>query len=187
MRYTIEESAFSHFLTADTRSSWLWLVVRLYVGWEWLHAGWLKVNNPLWSGSEAGGAITGFVNGALKKTAEFCPPAPAACHPDVQGWYAAFLENVVLPNAGLWSNLVAWGELAVGIALILGLFVGLAALAGAFMNLNYLLAGTVSANPIFLMLGIGLILSWRVAGWIGLDRYVLPRLSARFRPKITNT
>ncbi|MEK7107506.1 MAG: DoxX family protein, partial [Patescibacteria group bacterium] len=132
-----------------------------------------------WVGDSAGAAITGFVKGALMKTVEFCKPAPAPCHPDVQGWYAAFLQNVVLPSSELWSYMIAWGEVIVGVALILGLFVGLAAFFGAFMNLNFLLAGTVSVNPIFLTLGIFLVLAWRVAGYWGLDRYVLPRISRR--------
>lgn len=172
-------SSLSHFFFSSTKSAILWLVVRVYLGYEWLIAGWDKVNNPAWVGDSAGAAITGFVQGALKKTAEFCQPAPAACHPDVQNWYAAFLENVILPNSTLWSYMIAWGELLVGAALILGLFVGLAAFFGGFMNLNFLLAGTVSVNPIMFTLAIFLVLAWRVAGFWGLDRYVLPLFSRR--------
>ena len=29
-------------------------------------------------------------------------------------------------------------------------------------------------NPLLLMLGIFLVLAWKVAGWYGLDRYLLP-------------
>ncbi len=94
-------------------------------------------------------------------------------------WYANFLSSTVLPNAATWSNMVALGEFLVGVALILGFLVGISAFFGVFMNLNYLLAGTVSANPIFLMLGIFLMLTWRVSGYIGLDYYVLPKI-ARF-------
>ena len=32
--------------------------------------------------------------------------------PSVQGWYAGFLENLALPNAGLFNVLVPWGELS---------------------------------------------------------------------------
>jgi len=97
-------------------------------------------------------------------------------HPDVQGWYASFLENVALPNAETFSYVVAYGEVIVGIALIIGLFTGIAAFFGSFMNLNFLLAGTVSVNPILFVLQLFLILAWRVAGWVGLDRYLLPKL-----------
>lgn len=139
-------------------------------------AGWEKINSPAWVGDSSGAALTGFIQGALKKTAEFCKPLPAPCHPDVQGWYASFLENVVLPNASLWSHMVAWGEVFVGIALILGLLAGFAAFIGAFMNLNFMLAGTVSINPMMFTVSIFVILAWRVAGHWGLDRFVLPKL-----------
>lgn len=173
----IEESPFSHFFLANTKMAWFWLVMRLYLGWEWLQAGWDKVHNPAWAGSDAGAALTGFVQGALAKT--------GGAHPDVQWWYAWFLEHAILPHAAVWSNLVAWGELLVGVALILGFLVGVSAFFGMFMNLNYMLAGTVSVNPIWFTLGIGLVLAWRVAGYIGLDRWVLPRLHKFLRPKRT--
>jgi thiosulfate dehydrogenase [quinone] large subunit len=53
---------------------------------------------------------------------------------------------------------------------------GIAAFFGVFMNLNYLLAGTVSVNPVLGFLGIFLVLAWRVAGYYGVDRYLLPLL-----------
>lgn len=164
----IEESPVSRFLFSNTKISWLWLVIRIYVGWEWLVAGWGKIHNPAWIGADSGSALTGFINGALAKT--------AGAHPDVQGWYAAFLQNAVLPNASVWAHFVAFGEFAVGLALILGLLTGIAAFFGLFMNLNFLLAGTVSINPILFTLSIAIILAWKVAGFIGLDRYALPLL-----------
>ncbi len=164
----IPEPSASRFLFADTRFSWFWLVVRLYVGYEWLMAGWGKFQNPAWAGENAGAAVKGFLMGALQKS--------SGLHPDVQGWYADFIQNVALPNTHTLSYLVTYGELLIGAALILGIFTGIAAFFGTFMNLNFLLAGTVSTNPILLLLQLFIILAWRTAGWIGLDRYVLPRL-----------
>ena len=174
-------SQISYFFFEDKRSAWLWLIVRLYLGYEWLMAGWEKVVNPAWVGDSAGAAITGFLQGALKKTAEFCPPAPAACHPDVTSWYAWFTTNVALPNAQVLSYMVAYGELLVGVALILGFLVGWSAFFAIFMNLNFMLAGSLSVNPTWFMLGLGLVLAWRIAGHIGLDYYVLPYLRRRRR------
>jgi thiosulfate dehydrogenase [quinone] large subunit len=163
--YIIEESPISHFLFNNTKASWVWLIVRIYVGYEWVTAGWEKVTNSAWVGPHAGSALTGFLSGALTKA--------AGAHPDVQGWYATFLQHAVLAHPALWSTIVAYGELFVGVALIIGLFTGIAAFFGLFMNLNYLLAGTVSVNPILFTLSIGLILGWKVAGYIGLDHWVL--------------
>lgn len=162
-------------LFGDVRFSWIWLIIRLYVGYEWLTAGIEKLRSPVWTGNQAGTAISGFVKGALSKT--------AGDHPDVQGWYAAFLQNVVLPNSVVWSHLISWGETLVGVALILGLFTGIAAFFGSFMNVNYLLAGTVSTNPVLFILATWLVLAWKTAGWIGLDRWVLPALGTPWSPR----
>ena len=153
---------------SDKKFAVLWLFVRFYVGWQWLNAGFEKIQNPVWVGEKAGIAVGGFLTNALTKT--------SGAHPDVQFWYAEFIKNFVLPNKVLFSYLVAYGELLVGIALILGIVTGIAAFFGAFMNMNYLLAGTVSTNPVLLMLEILIILAWKTAGWIGLDRFVLQHL-----------
>lgn len=170
----LDESPVAQALFESVRWSWLWLILRVYAGWQWVTAGWGKIGSAAWTGDNAGAAITGFVQGALQQT--------GGAHPNVQGWYAWFLQNVVLPNAAVWGYLVAWGEFLVGIALIIGLFTGIAAFFGAFMNMNYLLSGAVSTNPILLMVEILLILAWKTAGWWGLDRWVLPALGTPWSP-----
>lgn len=164
----IPEPKISKLLFADTKLSFLWLIVRLYVGWEWINAGYEKIVNPAWVGPHAGTAVKGFLMGAMAKA--------GGEHPAVQSWYSEFLKSYVLPHSVGFSYTVAFGEFLVGVALILGLFTGIAAFFGAFMNMNYLLAGTVSTNPILFFFELFLILAWRVAGWIGLDRFVLPYL-----------
>jgi len=124
----------------------------------------------------SGTAVTGFVSGALKLT--------SGAHPAVQGWYAWFLQNTVTPNAGLFSFLVSWGEVAVGLGLLLGLLTGIAAGFGILMNMNFLLAGAVSINPVLGMLGLFLCLSWRVCGWIGVDSQLLPALGLPWKPGV---
>ena len=175
MNYTIEQSAFAYFFTGSRASAPFWLVVRLYLGYEWLMAGWAKVMNPAWFGGDAGAAMQGFVQGALGKT--------EGLHPDVYLWYASFLKSAVLPNLVVWSNAIAIGEVLVGLGLIVGLFTGVAAFFGFFMNLNFLLAGTVSTNPVMLVLALGLMLAWRVAGYWGLDYFALPSVRRALRAK----
>jgi thiosulfate dehydrogenase [quinone] large subunit len=171
---SLEESPVAKSLLGDVRWAWLWLILRLYLGWEWLSAGWEKWHSPAWTGSKAGTAITGFVNGALQQT--------SGAHPNVQGWYAWFLQHLVLLAPAVWGYLISTGELLVGIALIIGLFTGIAAFFGSFMNINYLLAGTVSTNPILFAIATWLVLAWKTAGWLGLDRWVLPALGTPWSP-----
>lgn len=171
---TIEDSPVARSLFGDVRWAWIWLILRLYIGWEWFHAGWGKLNNPAWVGNKSGVAIGGFVNNALTKT--------GGDHPDVQAWYAWFLQHLVQPYPVIWSYLITLGEILVGVALILGIFTGIAAFFGSFMNVNYLLAGSVSMNPVLLILTTLLVLAWKTAGWWGLDRWILPALGTPWRP-----
>lgn len=152
--------------------SWLWTVIRVYVGYQWLEAGLGKISNPAWVGANAGTAIGGFFQGAIAKA--------TGDHPAVQGWYASFLESVAVPNAVFFSYLIAFAEFAVGVALILGLFTTLAAFGGALMNLNFMLAGTTSTNPILYTLAILLLAAGANAGLIGLDRWVRPYIQQTF-------
>ncbi|MEC1743826.1 DoxX family protein, partial [Schinkia azotoformans] len=98
----------------------VWTIVRVWLGIQWITGGWHKVAD--------GFDASGFMQGAIAKA--------GGDHPAVQAWYAAFLENVALPNAKLFSFLVAYGEVLVGIGLVVGVATIPALLAGAFMNLN---------------------------------------------------
>ena len=88
-----------------------------------------------------------------------------------------FLQFLIDTNsAGWFGYVIVFGELAVGVGLILGAFVGLAAAGGLLMNMAFLLAVTTNTNPVLVILGMLLILAWKNAGYIGLDYFLLPRL-----------
>jgi len=171
---TLDDPPFARALFGQPRWAWIWLILRLYAGYEWVTAGWGKITDPNWVGVNAGTSLTGFINGALSKA--------TGAHPAVQSWYAAFLQNVVLSHVSVWSYVVSFGEFLVGVALILGLFTGIAAFFGSFMNMNYLMAGAVSTNPILFLIAMFLVLAWKTAGWWGLDHWVLPALGTPWRP-----
>lgn len=166
------EPAIARFFLASTGPAALWFVLRMNVGAQWFIAGWEKVQSPVWGTS--GVALKGFVGGALAKN--------SGANPAVQGWYANFLHDFVLPNAGLFSFLITWGEFAVGLGILVGALTGIAAGFGVLMNLNYLLAGTVSINPVLGMFGLFLCVAWRVAGEIGLDHWLLPAIGLPWKP-----
>jgi thiosulfate dehydrogenase [quinone] large subunit len=174
----IPEPPIARFLFADTRVAWFWLIVRLYVGYVWLAAGYEKLTSGAWVFSAHDGAgLKGFVMGALAKS--------TGANPAVQGWYASFLQHVVLPGAPVFAYIVTFGEIAVGLGLIFGVLTGIAAFFGVFMNLNFLLAGTVSVNPIVGTLALFLVLAWRIAGYYGVDRYLLPLLGTPWTGSLT--
>jgi len=55
-------------------------------------------------------------------------------------FYRAFVESVVIPNKALFAGMVTYGELFIGLALVLGLATRYAAFAGALMVTNFWLA-----------------------------------------------
>ena len=160
--------AISTMLFRSRMGSILWLIVRLWLGYEWLNAGYQKIwgaeRSAFWFGG--GTAVKGFATaGILGSTAG----KGGASY----GWWAGFLHNFVVPNASWIAKLVALGEVLIGVGLIVGLFTGVAAFAGLLLNLTYMFSGTAGVNPAYAILGVLLVLAWRNAGWIGLDRFVL--------------
>jgi len=156
----------SFFLFQNKSLSFFWLIARVYLGFLWIQAGYEKFQNPAWIGDKSGTALTGFIKGALAKT--------AGDHPDVTSWYAWFLQHAVTPHVDIWSQAITYGEIAVGVGLILGAFTFISAFFGFFMNLNFLLAGSVSTNPIMLVIALLIMLARKSAGYLGVDRFIFP-------------
>ena len=75
----------------------------------------------------------------------------------------------------------SYGELLIGIGLIIGAFVGIAAFFGALMNWNYIMAGAASTNGLLLVVAILLVLAWKVAGYYGADFVLLRWLGVPWR------
>jgi thiosulfate dehydrogenase [quinone] large subunit len=164
----IEEPKIAHFLFKDTRSAALWLPIRIFVGWSWLEAGWHKFNDPNWMNT--GTALQGFWKNAVT--------APAGGHAPISyDWWRNFIQMLLDNQAYTWfAKVITFGELLVGLGLIFGALVGIAAFSGTIMNMSFMLSGSTSSNPVLFASAILLILAWKVAGWIGLDRYLLPAL-----------
>jgi thiosulfate dehydrogenase (quinone) large subunit len=149
---------FVKWLREHASSSAILALFRLYLGYTWVTAGWHKIVD--------GFDATGFLKGALANA--------SGEHPAVQSWWATFIEHVALPNVGLFNVLVPWGELLVGIALILGLFTTFAALMGAVMNFAFMFSGTTSTNPQMILLTMFILVAGANAGRYGLDRWAIP-------------
>ncbi|MDX1401316.1 MAG: DoxX family protein [Kiloniellales bacterium] len=164
----VKDPPLARFLFDDTSSSVIWLVLRAWLGYKWIDAAMHKLDNPAWV--QTGEALKGFWTGAVA--------IPEAGRPPIAfDWYREFIQFLLNAEAYTWfGKLVAFGELLVGIALILGLFTGIAAFFGAFMNWNFMMAGSASSNPMLFLVAVLLILAWKVAGYIGLDRFLLPLL-----------
>jgi thiosulfate dehydrogenase (quinone) large subunit len=160
--------SFTDWLFRSRAASVIWLAVRLVLGYWWINAGYQKIwgseKAGFWFGGGAG--VKGFATAGVLGSATGKSGAS-------YGWWAAFLHNFVVPNASWIAKLIALGELAVGIGLVIGLFTGLAAMGGLILNVIYMFTGSAGVNPAYAALEVPLILAWRNAGYLGLDRYAL--------------
>jgi thiosulfate dehydrogenase [quinone] large subunit len=169
----VEGPRFVRFLFNNTRAGLFWLPIRLFVGFSWLEAGWHKFTDPEWT--QGGAALRAYWERAASIPEQGRPPI-------TYEWYRDFINTLLAGGHETWfAWVVTLGELAIGLALILGALTGIAAFFGAFMNMSFLLAGSASTNPVMFTLAVGLMLAWRVAGYYGLDRYLLPMLGTPWR------
>jgi thiosulfate dehydrogenase [quinone] large subunit len=172
----VEGPAFARFLFNNSRAGLFWLPVRLFLGFAWLDAGWHKVTGEGWM--DGGSSLAGYWANAVAIPEGGRPPI-------TYDWYRTFLQMLIDNGAETWfAPLIAVGEVAVGLGLIFGVLTGFAAFFGALMNMSFLLAGSASTNPVMFSLAIGLILAWKVAGYYGLDRYLLPMLGTPWHPAV---
>jgi thiosulfate dehydrogenase [quinone] large subunit len=179
----VEGPAFTRFLFGNSRAGLFWLPIRLFVGFSFLDAGLHKL---LPEGKAMG---AGWLDGGASlltywERAVAIPDAPA--RPAITfEWYRDFLNVLINNDAQVWFGyLIVFGEIAIGLGLLFGALTGFAAFFGALMNMSFLLAGSASTNPVLFALGMGLILAWRVAGYYGLDRYLLPALGVPWKIKV---
>jgi thiosulfate dehydrogenase [quinone] large subunit len=152
---------FNKFLRENKIASYILTVIRLYLGYEFMLAGFEKISGGKFDAS-------GFLTGVTMHPV--VGPDKSVVYPT----YVAFLKHFALPNAHLFNVLVPWGEFLVGLGLILGCLTTAAAFFGLVMNFSYVFAGTVSSNPLDILLGVIILTAGLNAGRIGLDRWVIP-------------
>ena len=164
----IEDPPLARLLFSDTRLSALWTVIRVLIGYSWLTAGLHKFSDPAWM--QTGDALKGFWTNAVA--------IPATGHSAITfDWYRSFIQGMLDGGSYVWfAKLVTFGEILVGVGLIVGGFVGIAAFFAALMNWSYIMAGSTSSNPLLLIGAVVLILAWKTAGYYGVDFFLLPRL-----------
>jgi thiosulfate dehydrogenase [quinone] large subunit len=172
----VEGPAFARFLFSNTQAGLFWLPIRLFLGFSWIEAGWHKATGGGWL--DGGSALAGYWKGAVAIPEKGRPPISFE-------WYRDFINFLLQGHHETWfAWLVTFGELAVGIGLVLGALTGVAAFFGSLMNMSFLLAGSASTNPVLFTMAVGLMLGWKVAGYYGLDRYLLPFLGTPWRSQV---
>lgn len=171
----IDEPSVIKNLFNNPRFSMIWLAVRVWLGLQWISSASGKIGEEAWTGG--GLALKGYWERAVA--------IPEQGRPAIAfDWYRDFIQTLLDAEAYTWfAKLVAYGELLVGIALIVGAFVGIAAFFGGLMNWNFMMAGSASTNPLLFVAAIGLILAWKIAGYIGADYFLLNWLGTPWNRK----
>ncbi len=168
----VDDPVWWKLLLGNVYFAMLWLPLRFFVGREWLAAGEHKVRDEAWGTGES---LAGYWSNAVA--------VPEQGRPAITyGWYRDFLQYMLDHNWQTWfADVIAWGEVLVGIGLLIGALVGIAAFFGTVMNFSFQLAGSASTNPVLFGLSVFIILGWKVAGYWGLDRYLLPMLGTPWK------
>lgn len=151
---------FNKFLRENKVAAAILTVLRLYLGYEWVTAGYHKLTG--------GFDASGFLKGAIAN------PVKGPDGSIVFSTYVSFLKHFALPNAHLFNTLIPLGEFLVGLGLVLGCLTTAAMFFGLLMNFSYLMAGTISTNPLDILLGVIILAAGFNAARFGLDRWVIP-------------
>jgi thiosulfate dehydrogenase (quinone) large subunit len=155
-------------------------LLRVAVGAWFLKAVWTKLTLAWAAGVVPYPAVSPrFLSFHPKRVAEFAADNPV-------GWYKDFLTTTVLPHASAFATLQAYGEVVVGVGLVLGLLTPLTAVIGLVLSLNYGLATQwmsfgqqgfhlllITSMVIFLVTGAGRL-------W-GVDQILVKRVRAPWR------
>lgn len=172
----IQDPGFIQWLFNDWRAGFIWLPIRIWMGYQWITASLHKLQSPDWM--ETGVALKGFWMGAVA--------VKDGKGPITYDWYRSFLQALLDAQAYTWfAKLIACGEFLVGVGLIVGGLTVFAAFFGGLMNFNFMLAGSASSNPVLFFGALLLIVAWKVAGYIGADFFILKWIGVPWGKKST--
>ncbi|WP_129045404.1 DoxX family protein [Companilactobacillus metriopterae] len=151
------------FLRTNRVASGILAVLRIYLGVMWTMSGYSKIASGNFNPK-------GMFMGTLSH------PVVGPTGDTVYPWFNDMIKNFFMPHANAMGFMVSWGELLVGLGLIFGCLTTAAAFFGMLMNFTYLLSGSVSVNPTFILIEFIILAAGFNAGKIGLDRWIIPYL-----------
>ena len=177
----VDDPALWRLLLGNIHLAILWLPFRFFLGKEWLAAGEHKLRDSGWM--DGGQSLLGYWTNAVAIPDPDSGRRPAITY----DWFRDVLNYMINHEWYTWfGKLVAVGEFMIGLGLIVGALVGIAAFFGTVLNVNFMLAGTTSSNPVLFGMTVFLVLAWKVAGHFGLDRWLLPILGTPWNRDRTN-
>jgi len=146
---------FVGWLRESKYASVAWLAVRVWVGIMWMQAGIAKV----W-----GAENSAFLHNNGAGVAGFAGHGTPA-----YSWWGSVMHSFVVPNASWIALIVAFGELAIGLGLVVGFLTRTAAIASLLLLFTYVMSGTASVCAFYALCAIIVLATWRTSTWIGVD------------------
>lgn len=143
-------------------NKWVIVPLRLFMGVTFVYAGIQKLTDPQYFNPTARGYIG-------HQIAAFAIGSPLH----------GFLANVAVPHAALFGGMVAYGELAIGLGVLLGLLLRPAALFGLLINLVFFLSADWHVFPYFYGADIVFLFCWLTLLLAGPANQILPALDTR--------
>jgi thiosulfate dehydrogenase (quinone) large subunit len=143
-----------------TMPAWVALPLRLFLGLTFVYAGIQKLTDPQYFRPSAPGYIGRQIAGMAHGTP-----------------LGGLLTHLVVPHAAFFGGLIAFGELAIGLGVLVGLLVRPAAFFGALLSLIFFLSASWRVSPYFYGSDIVFLFGWSVivlagpvaGGWPVLD------------------
>jgi thiosulfate dehydrogenase [quinone] large subunit len=140
--------------------AWVALPLRLFLGVTFVYAGIQKLTDPQYFRPSAPGYIGRQIAGMAHDTP-----------------LGGLLTHLVVPHATFFGGLIAWGELAIGLGVLIGLLVRPAAFFGTLLSLIFFLSASWRVSPYFYGSDIVFLFGWSVmvlagpvaGGWPVLD------------------
>ena len=129
--------------------SFVLAVIRVYLGYTWLMAGIGKLQGK-------GFDATGYLQGAIENLKVHNRLFNLGGH--------HFYKISQFQTFDLFNTLVTWGEILVGIGLIVGCLTKTAVFFGLVMNFSYMFSGSIGVNPEMVILSMFLLVSGMNAG-----------------------
>ena len=140
-------------------NNWVIVPLRLFMGVTFIYAGLQKLTDPQYFNP----ATHGYIGHQIIAFATGSP-------------LHDFLTSVAVPHASLFGGLVAYGELAIGLCVLLGLFSRVASLCGLLINLVFFLSADWHVFPYFYGSDIVFLFCWLTLLIAGPARQMLPAL-----------
>lgn len=150
-------------------------ILRVYIGAMWLYEAINKINTG-WLSNAKIFASTAATTGATEAATTTTPAAvvvPLLSKP--LGIMQAIIDNIIAPHAVTFQTMIIFTEIAIGLALIAGLFTFLASGMSIVLCFTFILSAMAGKEILWYIFG-GAALLGGAGRAFGLDYYVMPWL-----------